>query len=214
MRIADWRILSSAWNEPVRRFVLSRVLGNPGAEYAATRHNVGFMVLDRLAAKLGRPGKNRQSGMRYSAKCGDVLLVKPMSFMNRSGDPLPASRSFYKIEPAGDSGRAGRFCAAAGPAAHAARRRTGRSQRTGIDHRPVWDRRDSAAADRHWRRAASKESVDYVLGRFFEEEKPLVKSTIDRAADAVKCAIDKGLVSAMNTFNKIRRQLKNHEESL
>ncbi|MDQ2824518.1 MAG: aminoacyl-tRNA hydrolase, partial [Verrucomicrobiota bacterium] len=45
-------------------------------------------------------------------------------------------------------------------------------------------------------------SVDYVLGRFLEEEKPLVRSTIDRAVDAVKCAIDNGLVSAMNTFNK------------
>jgi peptidyl-tRNA hydrolase, PTH1 family len=45
-------------------------------------------------------------------------------------------------------------------------------------------------------------SIDYVLGRFFDEEKPLVRSTIDRAGDAVKCAIDNGLVSAMNTFNK------------
>jgi peptidyl-tRNA hydrolase len=45
-------------------------------------------------------------------------------------------------------------------------------------------------------------SVDYVLSRFFDEEKPIVRSTIDRAVEALKCAIDKGLVSAMNTFNK------------
>ena len=45
-------------------------------------------------------------------------------------------------------------------------------------------------------------SVEYVLSRFFEEEKPLVRSTIDRAAEAVKWAIDNGLVSAMNSFNK------------
>jgi len=45
-------------------------------------------------------------------------------------------------------------------------------------------------------------SVDYVLSRFFEEEKPLVRSTIDRAVDAVKCAIDNDLNSAMKTFNK------------
>ena len=50
--------------------------------------------------------------------------------------------------------------------------------------------------------APDQGSVDYVLGRFFEEETPLVRSTIDRAVDAVKCAIDNGLVSAMNTFNK------------
>ena len=45
-------------------------------------------------------------------------------------------------------------------------------------------------------------SVDYVLSRFFEEEKRLVRSTIDRAVEALKCAIDNGLISAMNTFNK------------
>ena len=50
--------------------------------------------------------------------------------------------------------------------------------------------------------ASSQSSIDYVLGRFFDEEKPLVRSTIERAGDAVKCAIDNGLVSAMNTFNK------------
>jgi PTH1 family peptidyl-tRNA hydrolase len=49
-------------------------------------------------------------------------------------------------------------------------------------------------------------SVDYVLGRFFEEEMPLLRSTIARSVDAVKCAIDNGLVSAMNTFNKIEEE--------
>ncbi len=50
--------------------------------------------------------------------------------------------------------------------------------------------------------AAPREgSVDYVLSRFFQEEKPLVRSTIDRAVEAVKCSVDNGLVSAMNTFN-------------
>jgi PTH1 family peptidyl-tRNA hydrolase len=45
-------------------------------------------------------------------------------------------------------------------------------------------------------------AVDYVLGRFFDEEMPAVEKATARAADAVKCAIDKGLLSAMNTFNK------------
>ena len=52
--------------------------------------------------------------------------------------------------------------------------------------------------------APRAESVDYVLGRFFEEEKLIVRSAIDRAVEAVKCAIDNGLVSAMNTFNKAK----------
>lgn len=50
--------------------------------------------------------------------------------------------------------------------------------------------------------APQRDSVDYVLGRFFEDEKPIVRATIERAVEALKCTIDKGLVSAMNTFNK------------
>jgi len=51
--------------------------------------------------------------------------------------------------------------------------------------------------------AAPREgSVDHVLSRFFDEEKPIVRASIDRAVEALKCAIDNGLVSAMNTFNK------------
>jgi PTH1 family peptidyl-tRNA hydrolase len=54
--------------------------------------------------------------------------------------------------------------------------------------------------------APAEGATDYVLSDFFEEEKELVRSTISRAADAVKCAIDKGVVSAMNTFNKIEEE--------
>jgi len=54
--------------------------------------------------------------------------------------------------------------------------------------------------------APAEGATDYVLTNFFEEEKPLVRSTITRAADAVKWAIDKGVVSAMNTFNKIEEE--------
>src|SRR6185312_17198498 len=50
--------------------------------------------------------------------------------------------------------------------------------------------------------APNEAAVDHVLGRFFEEEKPLVKGAIARAVEAVNCAIDKGVVSAMNTFNQ------------
>src|SRR5437763_9935716 len=52
--------------------------------------------------------------------------------------------------------------------------------------------------------APRDDGVDYVLGRFFEEERPLVKSAIERGVEAIKCAVDNGVVSAMNTFNKIQ----------
>src|SRR5215470_12396515 len=77
-------------------------LGNPGPEYAATRHNIGFMVVDQLAAQFGSIWEKSVPQARadaLSAKCGAVLLVKPLSFMNRSGYPLLSVTQFYKIEP-------------------------------------------------------------------------------------------------------------------
>src|SRR6266480_3002406 len=131
----------------------------------------------------------------------EVLLAKPMSFINRSGYPLLAVAQFYKIDPrevlvmlddmALPLGRL-RLRASGGSGGHNGLESiiiqfgTGEIPRLriGIGEPP---------------RAGS---VDYVLSCFFEEEKPLVRSAIDRAVEAVKCVIDNGLVSAMNTFNK------------
>src|SRR5215469_15801368 len=77
-------------------------LGNPGAEYAATRHNIGFMIVDQLAAQFGSAWEKSVPQAREDAllaRCGGVLLVKPLSFMNRSGYPLFSVAQFYKIDP-------------------------------------------------------------------------------------------------------------------
>src|SRR5215510_13968044 len=74
-------------------------LGNPGSEHAATRHNIGFMVVDQLAAQFGSVWEKSGKWDALSAKSGTVLLVKPLSFMNRSGYPLLAIAQFCKIEP-------------------------------------------------------------------------------------------------------------------
>ena len=74
-------------------------LGNPGSEYATTRHNIGFMIVDKLAAQFGSTWERSTKWDANWAKCGPVLLVKPMSFMNRSGYPLFGIAQFYKIEP-------------------------------------------------------------------------------------------------------------------
>jgi PTH1 family peptidyl-tRNA hydrolase len=180
-------------------------LGNPGPEYAATRHNIGFMVADQLAAQYGSTWEKSSKWDALSAKCGSVLLIKPMSFMNRSGYPLFAVAQFYKIEPqqilvvlddlALPVGRL-RLRARGGSGGHNGLEsiitQFGTEEiprlRIGIGEAP----RDG--------------SVDYVLSRFFDEEKPLVRSAISRAVEAVKCAIDNGLVSAMNTFNKTENE--------
>jgi PTH1 family peptidyl-tRNA hydrolase len=179
-------------------------LGNPGPEYAATRHNIGFMVVDQLAAQFGSTWERSVPRARedaLSAKCGPVLLVKPLSFMNRSGYPLLAVAQFYKVEPQQilvvlddftlPLGRV-RLRASGGSGGH-----------NGLDSVIAQFGTEEIPRLRIGIGAAPCEgSVDHVLSRFFDEEKPLVRATIDRAVEALKCAIDKGLVSAMNTFNK------------
>ena len=176
-------------------------LGNPGPEYEQTRHNIGFMVVDRLAARLGSPWERSTKWDAITAKCGETIFIKPTSFMNRSGHPIFNMAKFYKVEPqqmlvvlddfALPLGRL-RIRSDGGSGGHNGLESI--IAQFGTEEIPRLRIGIGAAPD--------QASTDYVLGRFFEEEKPLVGSTIDRAVDAVKCAIDNGLVSAMNTFNK------------
>ncbi len=175
-------------------------LGNPGREYQPTRHNVGFMVLDRLAA-------DRHLPWDYSEKWGaawaktETIFVKPATFMNRSGEPLSAIANFYKITAAEilvvlDD--------LALPLGRLRLRPDGSSgghnglesifQHFGTDAVPRL--RVGIGA------APSDGAIDYVLGRFFEEEKQPLDETLGRAAAAVNCAIDKSVIAAMNEFNK------------
>jgi len=178
-------------------------LGNPGPEYAATRHNIGFLVVDQLAAQFGSAWEKSVPQAREDAllaRCGAVLLVKPLSFMNRSGYPVFAVAQFYKIEPEEilvvlddfslALGRL-RLRVAGGPGGH-----------NGLESIIVQFGTEGIPRLRIGIGAAPLGgSVDHVLSRFFDEEKPIVRSTIERAVEALKCTIDNGLVSAMNTFN-------------
>lgn len=189
--------------EPIGDIRLIAGLGNPGPEYAATRHNIGFIVVDQLAAQFGSPWEKSVPQWREDAllaRCGPVLLAKPLSFMNRSGYPIFAIAQFYKIQPQEilvvlddfslPLGRL-RLRVRGGPGGH-----------NGLESLIVQFRTEDIPRLRIGIGAAPREgSVDHVLGRFFDEEKPIVRSTIDRAVEALKCVIDNGLVSAMNTFN-------------
>ena len=78
-------------------------LGNPGPDYALTRHNIGFMAVDAIAADLAAGSWQRKfKGLCASASCGkhDVLLLKPMTFMNLSGESVGEAMRFYKLSPA------------------------------------------------------------------------------------------------------------------
>ena len=176
-------------------------LGNPGAEYERTRHNVGFNVVDSLASEWGLSWQHAKSWHALWAKGEKAILVKPTSYMNRSGEPLSAVANFYKIAPAEvlvvlddlalELGRL-RLRTEGGSGGH-----------NGLESIIMQLGTEAIPRLRIGIGAAPSEgAVDYVLGRFFEEEIPVVKKTIERAADAVKCAIDKGVLSAMNLFNK------------
>ena len=176
-------------------------LGNPGSEHAATRHNIGFMVVNQLATQFGSTWEKSAKWEALSAKCGPVLLVKPLSFMNRSGYPLFAVAHFYKIEPQEMLVVLDDFSLSLGRLR--LRPRGGPGGHNGLESVIVQFGTEEIPRLRIGIGAAPREgSADYVLSRFFDEEKPIVRSTIDRAVEALKCAIDNGLVSAMNTFNK------------
>jgi peptidyl-tRNA hydrolase, PTH1 family len=177
-------------------------LGNPGPEYQQTRHNVGFMVLDRLASHLSILWEKSSRAEATVAKSGDLILVKPLAFMNRSGFPLLAVAQFYKIEPGEMLIVFDDFALQLGRLR--IRPDGGTGGHNGLESIIIQFGTDKIPRLRIGIGGAPLQgAVDHVLGRFFEEELPLVRSTVERAVEAVKWAIDKGLVSAMNNFNKI-----------
>ena len=177
-------------------------LGNPGPEYQYTRHNIGFLFADLLASRAGMTWEKSSKWGAQWTKLGDVLLVKPMTYMNRSGEPIAAVARFHKIVPGEILVVLDDFSLPLGRL----RIRQGGSPggHNGLESVVVQLGTDQVPRLRIGIGDSPREgSVDYVLGKFFEEERPVVVSAVKRAADAVKCAIDNGLVSAMNTFNKV-----------
>ena len=176
-------------------------LGNPGPEYERTRHNVGFAIVDRLASDWGVDWQRSARWGAYWAKSEQALLVKPMTYMNRSGGPALAVAQFYKIAP-------GEILAVLDEMALELGRLRLRLQGSPGGHNGLESIITSFGTEEIPRLRVGigappgAGAVDYVLGRFFDEELPAVEKAVARAAEAVKVAIDKGIVSAMNTFNK------------
>jgi PTH1 family peptidyl-tRNA hydrolase len=177
-------------------------LGNPGAEYNRTRHNVGFDVVDLLASGWGLTWQHSKSWHALWAKGEKAVLVKPTSYMNRSGEPLSAVANFYKIEPGEILVVLDDFSLELGRLR--VRLEGGTGGHNGLESIILQFGTEAIPRLRIGIGSAPTEgATDHVLGRFFEEERPVVEKAIERAADAVKCAIDKGVLSAMNLFNKI-----------
>jgi PTH1 family peptidyl-tRNA hydrolase len=181
-------------------------LGNPGPEYAATRHNVGFVLVERLAArwraawKMERKFRARLARLERAGQ--KVILCQPQTFMNESGTAVGALARFYqlhaarilivvddadlplgqiRLRPDGSSGGHHGLESIEGQLGTRGYPRL----RLGIGRRADDDR----------------EITDYVLGRFSAAERSVMAEVLDRAGQQVECWLSQGVKQAMNEFN-------------
>lgn len=178
-------------------------LGNPGREYAGTRHNVGFDVVDELVHRLSGRWEENRKWRAVTFREGGVLYLKPLTFMNLSGEAVRKAADFYKIplervlvvydEMSLPLGRF-RLRKSGSAAGH-----------NGI--RSVMEMFGSEAVPRL--RVGIGQSglggaVGYVLGRFSPAEMALVGEVVRIAADAVTAVTEQGFDLAMNRYNALR----------
>jgi peptidyl-tRNA hydrolase, PTH1 family len=181
------------------RFRLVAGLGNPGREYDHTRHNVGFLVADVLARRAGVRFGHQPKWNADTAKVGNVTLMKPMTFMNLSGESVGDFCRFYKIEPeqalividdvALPLGRL-RLRGNGSPGGH-----------NGLESVLMHLGSSRVPRLRLGVGSAKDSLVGHVLGKFSAEELPTLEKSIERAADAVEFGEANGLEAAMNRFN-------------
>lgn len=186
-------------------------LGNPTKQYEKTRHNVGFDAIDIIADKY----QITMSQIKYKAVCGSgyiagqkVLLIKPQTFMNNSGESVGAFLKFYKLDPAEQllviyddisldpgslrvrmKGSAGGHNGIKSIIAHAGTQDFARIK-IGVGQKPDgWD------------------LADYVLGHFSKEERAETEEAMKDAASAVELIVSGEAGQAMNLYNKKKKQI-------
>lgn len=193
-------------------------LGNPGREYAATRHNVGFDCVDQLAARLGWVNKpeqfDTQARTKFEALVMDgtislasgggsekLLLAKPMTYMNLSGRTVQAAMSFYQLTPADLIVVLDDIALPCGKI----RIRPGGSSG---GHNGLKDIERALGTSQYPRLRIGVDAppprvpqADYVLGKFTPDQRRLIDPALGRAGGAVVTWIDKGIEPAMSQFN-------------
>ncbi|MFJ3719161.1 aminoacyl-tRNA hydrolase [Streptomyces sp. NPDC090057] len=182
-------------------------LGNPGPEYAMNRHNVGFMVVDLLAGRIGGKFKRAGKAQVLEGRIGPVgpasrrvILAKPMSFMNLSGGPVNALRDFYKVPPANVVAVHDELDIDYGVL---------RLKLGGGDngHNGLKSMTKAMGADYHrvrfgiGRPPGRMQVADFVLKDFSSSERKELDYFTDRAADSVECLVTEGLERAQSAYN-------------
>jgi PTH1 family peptidyl-tRNA hydrolase len=182
-------------------------LGNPGEKYAGHRHNIGYLVTDELASRMGAGFKRHKAGRadvvegRFQPGGARIVLARPHTYMNESGGPVKALCSFYKIEPdhviaihdeldidfgtlrvklgGGDNGHNGL-----------------RSMRSSFGTGDFYRVRAGIG-----RPPGRQDVADFVLSDYAKTEKKELEFQVIDAADAVECLVAEGLDKTQQRFN-------------
>jgi peptidyl-tRNA hydrolase, PTH1 family len=192
-------------------------LGNPGDQYSRSRHNAGFMTIDRIAkAKAVEFGRRKFQGVVAEIMLEEkpALLVKPQTFYNLSGECVASVLGYFKVPPQHlivvhdeldlEAGRL-RIKQGGGDAGNRGVRSIAESLRSadfirvriGIGRPPGY-----SEAIEPGQSAKTEENKDYLLRPMTAAERQAMAPILDRAADAVATIADKGLEAAMNRYNR------------
>ena len=180
-------------------------LGNPGAKYEGTRHNVGWSVGDVIAQRCGvkiQRLKNRALTARCKYGGEEVLLVKPQTYMNLSGEAVRPLADFYKIN-------ADHILVVSDEIALAPGRLRLRSGGSAGGHNGMKSIIEHLGTDRFPRLRLGVgapphpdyDMANWVLGSFHGEDAAIMRDAAQKGADAVECCISQGIDKAMNQFN-------------
>ncbi|SFB31693.1 peptidyl-tRNA hydrolase [Lentibacillus halodurans] len=179
-------------------------LGNPGRKYSKTRHNIGFMVIDELAGRHRWKLKKDKFKGRSTVETSDgekVILLKPQTFMNLSGESVRPVMDFYQIAPENVLVIYDDLDLPAGKIR--LRQKGGHGGHNGI--RSIIDHLGTKEFKRLrigiGRPAAAIPVVDYVLQSFSSEQQDDVESGIKKSADACETWLQKPFAEVMNEFN-------------
>lgn len=184
-------------------------LGNPGKEYEGTRHNVGFLVLEKLAAKENISVLEKKhkaiigKGMVAGVKC---VLAKPQTYMNLSGESVRQLIDYYKVDETSELIVISDDISLE-PGQIRIRKKGSAGGHNGLKNIIANLGHDSfirvkmgvGEKPRGW------DLVDYVLGRFSKSDREAVEEAADRAVEAIRTIIADGPDAAMNRFNAVKK---------